>query len=419
MLFAASTVSATVFSHVAARGPLLSGHDSFRVNRTVLSVFGLKPARIGGTESYARELSMQLGRHGWKSVLCFEALPPPSVEEYLGLPNVSFEVVQNVWRPAWKPARDLSRLLRRYRPAILHLQYTGFLSLYPWLAYLHGAQKVFFTDQASRPEGHVISCAPAWKRAVARLVNRPLTSVISISDYNRRCVVEAGLLPDSRVRRIYNSVSLSRRDASIELRAAFRRRYGIPDNRVVILQVSWIIPEKGIVDLLNAARLVLDREPNVHFVLAGEGRFREEYTKRAKEAGIDGNVSWTGLVTDPFAEGLYAAADIVCQMSRWEEGFGWVIAEAMVYGKPVVGTRVGAIPEIVKDGVTGLLVNRGDSPGMADVLTKLVRDEHLRRTLGATGCAVAEREFDLADNVKRVLQLYGIVGDQGSAVETP
>jgi len=176
----------------------------------------------------------------------------------------------------------------------------------------------------------------------------------------------------------------------------------------VILQVSWIIPEKGIADLLNAARIVIEREPNAHFVLAGEGRFREEYTRLAQEFGIASHVSWTGLVTDPFAEGLYGAADVVCQMSRWEEGFGWVIAEGIAYGKPVVATRVGAIPEIVQDSKTGFLVNRGDSTAMADALTKLIRDPKLRAQLGASGRVVTETEFELGNNLRQVLQLYGI-----------
>ena len=351
---------------------------------------------------------MQLGRHGWNSVLCFEGLPPVPVRQYLDLPNATFEVVRNLCGPVWEPVGNLSRLLRRHRPSVLHLHYTGFLSLYPWLGRLHGVKKVFFTDHASRPEGHVIARLPAWKRAVARLVNQPLTSVISISDYNRRCVLESGLLPEARVVRIYNAVDLARRQESLERRAAFRHRHGLPDERIVVLQVSWIIPEKGVVDLLNAARIVLERESNVHFVLAGEGRFREEYMRRAQDLGIASHVSWTGLVTDPFAEGLYAAADVVCQMSRWEEGFGWVIAEAMAYGKPIVATRVGAIPEIVRDGVTGFLVNRGDSSAMADTLIKLIRDPRLRAQLGAVGRTVAETEFNLSNYVARVLRLYGI-----------
>lgn len=76
----------------------------------------------------------------------------------------------------------------------------------------------------------------------------------------------------------------------------------------------------------------------------------------------------------------------------------------MAYGNPVVGTRVGAI---VRDGITRLLVNRGDSSAMADTLAKLVRDPQLRAQLGEAGRAIAETEFDLTDNVTRLIRLYG------------
>lgn len=382
------------------------------MTRTVLSLFGLRPTRIGGTESYAREISAQLARHGWASVLCFEAPPSEPVRKYLELENVTLEEAPDLWRLAWRPAKAVARLLRRYRPSILHLHFTGFLSVHPWLARVHGVEKVFFTDQSSRPEGHLIRRAPAWRRVLARAVNHPLTRVISISEFNRRCLVQSGLLPEDRIVRIYNAVDLGRRVESKERAAEFRRRHGIPSGRAVILQVSWIIPEKGIGDLLDAARAVLERDINVHFVLAGEGRARQEYMRRAEAMGIGHHVSWTGLVTDPFAEGLYVAADVVCQMSRWEEGFGWVIAEAMVHGRPVVATRVGAIPEIVRDGVTGFLVNRGDSAAMADALVRLIRDPELRRRLGAAGRALGEAEFDLRNCAAQVLQLYGINEDR-------
>lgn len=389
------------------------------VNQTVLSVFGLNPIRIGGTESYARELSAQLGRRGWRSVLCFLESPAGAVRQYLALPNVTLEVVPHVWRPGWPATREVTRLLRRHRPSVLHLHYTGFLSVYPWLGRLFGVRRVFFTDHGSRPEGHLIVPAPAWKRALTRAVNRPLTGVISVSEYNRRCLVQAGAVPRSRGVRIYNAVDLSRVVRSPERGHDFRRRHGIPPGRTVVLQVSWIIPEKGILDLLDAAQLVLASHPHVHFVFAGEGRSREEYMRRAQALGIEDHVCWTGTVADPFAEGLYAAADIVCQMSRWEEGFGWAIAEAMAHEKPVVGTRVGAIPEVVRHGETGFLVDRGDSGAMADSLTRLIRDPQLRGRLGVAGRARVEAEFDLPRSVAQVIGLYGFPGTTDLSPATP
>jgi len=378
------------------------------VSRTALSIFGLRPSRIGGTEAYAHELSVQLAGYGWASALCFEDSPSEPVRQYLAQPNVTIEAVPNLWQLSWRPARDVARLLRCYQPSILHLHFTGFLSIYPWLARLHGVERVFFTDHSSRQEGHVIARASAWKRVMAQVVNHPLTRLISISEFNRRCLVQTGLLPAERIVRIYNAVDLRRRVESQEHGANFRRRHGIPDGRAVVLQVSWIIPEKGIADLLDAARIVLEADPNVHFVFVGEGRFREAYMRRSAEMGISDHTTWTGLVADPFGEGLYAAADIVCQMSRWEEGFGWVIAEAMAHGKPIVATRVGGIPEIVRDGVTGLLVDRRDSAAMADALTRLILDPRLRVRLGAAGRAMAEAEFDLRHYVAQILALYGI-----------
>jgi glycosyltransferase involved in cell wall biosynthesis len=136
----------------------------------------------------------------------------------------------------------------------------------------------------------------------------------------------------------------------------------------------------------------------------------------AQRAGLAGRVTWTGLVQDPTREGLYAAADVVCQVSRWEEAFGWVIAEAMAAGKPLVGTRAGAIPELVRDGETGFLVPKRRPEAIAECVLKLVGDPELRRRLGTAGRAVAEREFDLDRNLDELMGLYGL-SDPRSAVQ--
>jgi glycosyltransferase involved in cell wall biosynthesis len=167
-----------------------------------------------------------------------------------------------------------------------------------------------------------------------------------------------------------------------------------------------MIPEKGIPDLLAAARIVLAEDPNVHFVFVGEGADRESFMTQAANLGIADHVTWTGLVQDPFAEGVYAAADILCQPSRWEEAFGQVISEAMAFRKPVVGTSVGGIPEVVEDAVSGFLVGRGDQHALADRILLLLRTPELRSRMGAAGEAICRTKFDLRKNVSAVVQLY-------------
>src|SRR5689334_7077626 len=98
---------------------------------TLVSVFGVEPFRIGGTETYARELSQQLDRCGWKSVLCFLTPPTPEVREFLEASNVSIEVLNRDIGFKRSAIGKMATILRKYEPEILHLHYTGLLSPYP------------------------------------------------------------------------------------------------------------------------------------------------------------------------------------------------------------------------------------------------------------------------------------------------
>ena len=371
----------------------------------MVSVFGLQPSRIGGGEVFARALSLRLAAHGWESVLCYESMPEGAVRRFLEVPNVTFDVLNDAWRFAVRPASALAAILKRHPADILHLYFTGFLSPYPWVARWRGVGKVFFTDQGSHPEGYVATRRPAWKRMAARALNLPLNRVICISDYNSDCMLRRDLIDASRVTRIYNSVDLKAIHGD---GAAFRLRHGVPASAPVAAQASWMIPEKGITDLIEAARMVLGRIPQAHFLMAGEGQHRKEYMAVVRDLGMEANFTWTGQVQNPVAEGLYVAADVVCQVSRWEEAFGWVIAEAMAAGRPVVATRVGGIPELVADAESGFLVAPRAPAQIAERLIHLLEDSPLRARMGAAGRILSEQKFDLTRNLDTLMRVYGI-----------
>jgi len=377
---------------------------------SIVSVFDVEPRFIGGTETYARELSRQLGRQGWRSVLCFVTPPTEHVRRFLDLPNVSIELLhQDVTRFNLQAMARIAQILRRHKPRIAHFHYVDLASLYPWVARLASAAHVFFTDHGSRPESHRGERASPAKRCFARAINWPVSKVICVSDYGYRSLVERGLFPEAQCQRIYNGVDLGRVVESRERAAAFRRRFAIPEGRTVITQVSWIIPEKGILDFLEAARLVVAERAGAHFVVVGEGPFRDEYMARGRELGLLDHLTWTGLVEDPFTAGVYDAADILCQASQWEEVFGWVIAEAMAYGRPVIGTRVGGIPEVVSDHESGFLVDRGDVKALAEKMLTLTDDPGRRIAMGNAGRQKVHTHFDLQKNVTQLMESYGIV----------
>jgi glycosyltransferase involved in cell wall biosynthesis len=375
---------------------------------TLVSVFGVEPRRIGGTEMFAREVSAQLGEQGWQSVLCFLSEPEGEVRRFLELPNVSFATLPDSTEGGLPAYRDLYRILKQHRAHTLHLHFVGFLTFYPWIAKLAGVKQIFFTDHHSRPAGYAARRAPIWKRAVARMIGWPLTKVICVSNYGYQCMTTVNLLPRDRYQMIYNGIDLARVTSSEGAGRRFRERFGIPADRTIVGQVSWIIPEKGIADFLEMARRVSAQRKDVQFVLAGEGAQREQYMRDAVAMGLGDRVTFTGMIDDPFGEGIFHAFDVVCQFSRWEEVFGWMIAEAMAHQTPVVATRVGGIPELISDGQSGYLVERGDAESMSKRVLQLVSDRDLRARMGQAAQETVEAKFDLKRRVAQLVASYGV-----------
>ena len=110
----------------------------------------------------------------------------------------------------------------------------------------------------------------------------------------------------------------------------------------------------------------------------------------------------------------YARAGIFVFPSLWHEPFGIPVIEAMAAGLPVVATRAGALPEVVVDGETGILVERGDSAGLADAIGTLLADPQLRQRMGAAGRRRVQQLFTWDRSVARLERLYGMV-PQGEA----
>jgi glycosyltransferase involved in cell wall biosynthesis len=375
--------------------------------RTVLSVFGLEPKKVGGVEAYARELSRQLGERDWHSVLCFLSPPTPLVRDYFNLPNVTLESLEGA-ATGVEYLRRLICLLRRYRPVILHLHLVALFGPYALIARLLGVKAIFYTDHSSRPAGFVGEIQPLWKRLLFRGMMAPLKRILCISNYVRDSFNSLGLLPPDRSIVVYNAVDLERVEAGMANAAACRKSFNIHADSFLVVQVGQIIPEKGVPDLLEAAARVCNDDRTVQFLFVGDGEYLPEYRSRVVRLGLAGRIMFTGPLADPLATGVFAAADLDCQVSRWEEGFGLVIAEAMAAAKPVLATRSGGIPELVTHGVTGYTVERGDDEAMATHILTLSKQRDLGTALGIAGQRVCREKFDHRRNVRQVLNIYGI-----------
>jgi glycosyltransferase involved in cell wall biosynthesis len=213
-------------------------------------------------------------------------------------------------------------------------------------------------------------------------------------------------VPESRIRVIYNGVTMENRANEVFDEDEIRSALGLPDDRhvkFITLVANFGLEVKNQEMLLRAVRPVLDRHPDTHFVLAGEGRRKDELKGMAVELGISHRTHFIGrcsrvpdLLRISFAGVLTSNA----------EGFANAILEYMAAGLPVVVTDVGGAREVVVDGETGYIVPVDDADALADRLITLLDNVSHAAEIGRRGKTVVRERFSPEAQVKETMRLY-------------
>ena len=357
------------------------------------------PNKIGGIEKFSAELARQLKKEGWNLTLCFEGDPSPLVEEFLLAPgNVSLAVMRNQLGMGLSNVREFLRMMRRHRPRVLLYTLGGVVRWWPLLGPLVGVRRSVYWDGTSRT-AKTLGYRASKK---VELVMSALSASVCCSSFVKASSDREGIIPPEKSSVICNSVD---NHCDLGDGRAFRQRYGIPEDRIVVLKISWLVPEKGIDRSLRAAKRALEARRDLHFVFCGDGAHRQEYERLATELGIAGNVTWTGQIADLAASGAFRAAQIQMQCSQWHEAFCLSVAEGMSAALPIVASRMGGLPELVEDGVNGFLFDANSDTELADAILKLAADDELRLRMGAKGRERALKDYDLARNVARWVEV--------------
>jgi glycosyltransferase involved in cell wall biosynthesis len=178
------------------------------------------------------------------------------------------------------------------------------------------------------------------------------------------------------------------------------------DGNKVIGMVARLDLQKGFEYLLRAAHQLCGTFPALKVVIAGEGPDRQAIENMIQRFGLQSSVILAGHHSD--MPGIYAAIDIFVLPSL-NEGLPMTILEAMAASKPVIATRVGAIPSVIKEGETGLLVDPGDADGLRDALARLLSDSDLCQRLGAAGHDWVRRNYTSEAMAMKYRQMYGEV----------
>jgi glycosyltransferase involved in cell wall biosynthesis len=236
-----------------------------------------------------------------------------------------------------------------------------------------------------------------------RLCTRMSHRVIAVSMHTAGHLIDVEGAPPAKVSVIHNGIDFSRvRVSSPEAPGRLRVQLDLVDKRVVLM-AARMHPEKGYEHLLAALPRVLARVPNLVLLIAGTGSLEARYRYLSASLGLGSCVQFLGFRRD--LPDVMAASDLVVLPSL-AEAFGLVVAEALYLGVPVVASRVGGIPEIVEDGIDGLLVAPGDDEALAGALTALLLDDERRCRLRGAGREKVTSRFGFRHMVAAYERLY-------------
>lgn len=219
---------------------------------------------------------------------------------------------------------------------------------------------------------------------------------LTVSDAIRHVLLTSGI-PAEQVQTIHSGIDVTRGDAVPDAVALF------PEGTRVIGAVGHLAGHKGHAYLLEATRCLLHDEPDVGVAIIGTGDLLPALEAQAAALDIAERVRFPGFRHDVMA--LMRQFEIFVMPSSLE-GLGTSVLDAMALGKPVVATRAGGIPEVVHDGVTGLLVPPRDPVALARAMREMLRRPEQAKQFGAAGRARVARYFTATRMADRTLQVY-------------
>lgn len=247
---------------------------------------------------------------------------------------------------------------------------------------------------------------PEYKREFYLPDKSIRSNVIAITDFTHKYLVDSYQIPDDLTELIYQGTDVKRFTANEERKRDSFKRYPLPENASPVLgNVGMFEERKGQVILLEAvSKLIKDPFPDLHLILVGEGPDEQMLKNKVREMGLDGNVTFFPFTREPMY--VFERIDILVLSSLYKEGLPNVLLEAMSMKVPVVSSKMAGVPEIVKDGETGYMVEPGKSDQLSEAISKLWSDKAAYKKMSENGRKLMEENFDKEVQFTKFLEYF-------------
>lgn len=257
------------------------------------------------------------------------------------------------------------------------------------------------------------------RRWCERLVMRRCARVVVLSDFMRHRVQTVHGIPADRIHLIPGAVDVTR-FAPAGDRSVVRRELGLPADRTILVTVRNLVPRMGLETFVRAVAMLRADDPSILVLIGGEGPLRDGLERLIQEQHLKDHVRMLGFVPEQDLPKYYQAADLVVLPTAELEGFGLVTIEALACGTPVVGTPVGATPEILNQVDPALLARETNAGALADALRAAIgrfrANPGERAALAAKGVEIVRARYTWDQHCRRLLDVlaHAREGREGS-----
>ena len=347
----------------------------------------------GGVERYIQMLLKYLDNNKFENILvCSQDFKE---EDYKDLADFFEQIEMNraIGKNDLRAIKEIRKLIKKYKPDIV---------------YAHSSKAGAVARMADiglknyciyNPHGWAFNMRCSEKKktmytAIEKIAAPFCDKIICISDAEKQSALKKKICKENKLQVIFNGVDIEAYEKDT-YGAVERKDLNIPEDAFVVGMVGRISPQKAPDIFVKMAKRVKEKISNAHFIIVGNGEQESEIRKYAADNGFLENLHITGWVNNPMS--YIELFDVACLLSRWE-GFGLVLPEYMMAGKPIVASKVDAIPNIVKDGQNGLLVEIDDAIGASKAVLQIYQETELKNRLITQGLKDVHAKF----NARRV-----------------
>ena len=343
----------------------------------------------GGVDRYIQMLLKYLDKEKVENILvCSQDFHK---DDYNGLVDYfeQIEMTRAIGGNDLKAIKEVRALIKKYNPDIVyaHSSKAG--------AIARVADIGLKNHCVYNPHGWAFNMrCSAMKKAIYTAIEKIAApfcdKIICISDAEKQSALNKKICRKDKLQVIFNGVDIESYENGVH-GAVKRKDLNIPEDAFVVGMVGRMSPQKAPDVFVKMAKKVKDVVPNAHFIIVGNGNQEAEIRKYAEENGFADCLHITGWVDNPMS--YVEIFDVACLLSRWE-GFGLALPEYMMAGKPIVASSVDAIPNIIRDGENGLLVEVDDASGASKAVYELYTNDELKDSLIENAYKDVHERFD-------------------------